>query len=315
MRTLYPPRPPLAAFRLDVGDGHQLYVETAGNPEGVPVVFFHGGPGGGIDPMHRRFFDPERYHVVLFDQRGAGRSTPHASLEHNTTWDLIRDAETLREHLGIDRWHVFGGSWGSTLALAYGIQHPERVRSLVLRGVFLLRPTEIRWFYQHGASEIFPDAWAGFVQPIPEAERDNLLAAYHRRLLGEDAVEQLRCARAWSVWEGSTSRLFMDEGLIQRCAHDHFALALARIEAHYFMHKGFFSTDNWILENVHALRSKPCTIVQGRYDVVCPPRSAWDLKQAWPEARLCIVPDAGHASSEPGTIDALVDATDRYSVF
>jgi proline iminopeptidase len=284
VRTLYPARSPLRTFRFDVGDGHELYVEEAGNPEGVPAVFFHGGPGGGIDPMHRRFFDPDRYRVILFDQRGAGRSTPSGEVHKNTTWKLIDDTERLRRHLGIERWHVFGGSWGSTLSLAYAVSHPDRVKSLVLRGVFLVRERELRWFYQHGASELFPDQWEHFVAPIPEDE-------------------------------GSTSRLLMDEGLIARCAQDRFALTLARLEAHYFVNKGFFEEDGWLLKQIDRIRHIPCTIVQGRYDAVCPPRSAWDLKTAWPEAHLLLIGDAGHASSEPGTVDGLVTATDRYADF
>ncbi len=315
MRTLYPARSPLRTFRFDVGDGHELYVEEAGNPEGVPAVFFHGGPGGGIDPMHRRFFDPDRYRVILFDQRGAGRSTPSGEVHKNTTWKLIDDTERLRRHLGIERWHVFGGSWGSTLSLAYAVSHPDRVKSLVLRGVFLVRERELRWFYQHGASELFPDQWEHFVAPIPEDERDNLLHAHHRRLFGDDEEAALASARAWSVWEGSTSRLLMDEGLIARCAQDRFALTLARLEAHYFVNKGFFEEDGWLLKQIDRIRHIPCTIVQGRYDAVCPPRSAWDLKTAWPEAHLLLIGDAGHASSEPGTVDGLVTATDRYADF
>jgi proline iminopeptidase len=313
VRNIYPPIEAYATHRLPVSGGHELYIEEAGDPAGISVVFLHGGPGGGIDPMHRRFFDPLRYRIVLFDQRGAGRSTPHASLEHNTTWDLVDDMERIRERLSIESWHVFGGSWGSTLALAYATQHRERVLSLVLRGIFLLRQDEIQWFYQRGASEIFPDAFETYLSPIPPSERGDLLSAYHRRLTSKDPEVVKGCARAWSIWEGTTSRLLIDETLIERCGVDAFAIALARIECHYFVHGGFFEDDGWLLGQVPRLRSIPCTIVQGRYDVVCPARSAWDLHRAWPEAKLVIVPDAGHASTEPGIVNALVSATDEMA--
>lgn len=313
MRTLYPPVEPFDRLRLEVSDVHELYVEQSGNPEGVPVLFFHGGPGGGSDPVHRRYFDPARYRIVLFDQRGAGRSSPHACLEENTTWDLVADAERIREHLDVERWHVFGGSWGSTLSLAYAATHPERVISLALRGIFLLREAELRWFYQEGASFVFPDAWERYLAPIPDDERDDLLAAYHKRLTNEDEATRLAAARAWSVWEASTSRLLVDESLVQRCSADAFALALARIESHFFVNQGFFESDGWLLQQVDKFRHVPTTLVQGRYDMVCPTRSAYDLAKVWPEAQLVIVPDAGHASSEPGIVDALITATDRYA--
>jgi proline iminopeptidase len=313
MRSLYPPLEPFDVFRMPVDAPHELYVEQCGKKDGAPVVFFHGGPGGGIDPMHRRYFDPAKYRVVLFDQRGAGKSTPHACLERNTTWDLVADAERIRERLGIAKWHVFGGSWGSTLALAYAVAHPARVASMTLRGIFLLRAAEIRWFYQDGASWIFPDAWEKFLAPIPVAERGDLLRAYHHRLTCGDAAVEAEAARAWSVWEGSTSKLVPDESLVARCAGDQFSRALARIEAHYFVNEGFFSRDGWLLEQAGKLAGIPGTIVQGRYDVVCPAKSAWDLKKAWPDAELIVVPDAGHASSEPGVVDGLVRAADRYA--
>ena len=312
MRTLYPPVEPFDTFRLRVSAIHELHVEQCGNPEGAPVVFFHGGPGGGIDPMHRRYFDAARYRVVLFDQRGAGKSTPHACLDENTTWDLVADAERIRERLAIDTWHVFGGSWGSTLALAYAVKHPARARSLTLRGIFLLRRAEIDWFYQDGASWVFPEAWDKYVEAIPVDERGDLLGAYHKRLTSGDPAIEAASARAWSVWEGSTSKLIPDDGLIARCAGDVFARQLARIEAHYFVNRGFFASDGWLLEEARTkLAAVPTTLVQGRYDVVCPARSAWDLKKALPHADLRIIPDAGHASSEAGIIDALVEATDR----
>jgi proline iminopeptidase len=314
MRTLYPPLEPFDTFRMKVSGVHEIYVEQCGNPNGVPMVFFHGGPGGGLDPMHRRYFDPQKYRVVLFDQRGAGKSTPHANLEENTTWDLVADAEKIRERLGISAWHVFGGSWGSTLALAYATQHVERTKSLTLRGIFLLRKAEIDWFYQEGASWIFPDMWDHYLAPIPEAERGDMLRAYHQRLTSGDAAVETEAAAAWSVWEGSTSKLIPDEGLIARCAGDLFARQLARIEAHYFVNHGFFKKDGFLLDEAKAKLGKvPCVIVQGRYDVVCPAKSAWDLKKAMPHADLKLIADAGHASSEAGIIDALITATDAFA--
>ncbi|MCP4504412.1 MAG: prolyl aminopeptidase [Deltaproteobacteria bacterium] len=313
MRQQYPLQNAFDSFRLPVGDGHTLFVEQAGNPEGTPVIFFHGGPGGGIDPAHRRYFNPDRYRIVLFDQRGSGRSTPHAKLEHNTTWDLIADAECIRERLGIEKWQVFGGSWGSTLALAYAVTHPDRVTSVVLRGIFLIRELEVNWFYQSGASELFPDRFEHFREHIPKTDQHDLVTAYHRLLTDDDADVRLEAARQWAMWEGATSRLILDENLVQRCGAAAFALSLARIEVHYFVNQGFFEEDGWLLTQIDKIRHIPCTIVQGRYDVVCPVRSAWDLKKAWPEADLRIIPDAGHASSEPGIVDALIETTDKYA--
>lgn len=312
MRTLYPPIEPFDHGRLAVSPVHNLYYEQCGNPEGLPVVFLHGGPGGGLIPEYRRFFDPATYRVVLFDQRGSGQSTPHASLEDNTTWHLVEDIEKLREHLGIESWIVFGGSWGSTLALAYAQTHPPRVRALILRGIFLCRPKEISWFYQEGASAIFPDLWEHYVQVIPEDERDDMMHAYHRRLTGDDEAAQLEAARAWSIWEGSTSKLLFDPELVAKFGDDQFALAFARIECHYFINNVFFDTDNYLIENVDKIRHIPSVIVQGRYDIVCPMMSAWELHRAWPEAELKIIGDAGHSATEPGNIDALVEATDRF---
>ncbi len=310
-RVLFPEIEPYKTGRLAVSGGHELYFEESGNAQGTPVVFLHGGPGGGTEPKHRRYFDPARYRIVLFDQRGCGRSTPFASLHENTTWDLVGDIESLRSHLGIDRWSVFGGSWGSTLALAYAETHPERVANLVLRGIFLLRPEEIRWFYQEGASWIYPDAWADFVGLIPEEERADLLRAYYKRLTSADASEQRLAAKVWSVWEGRTSCLVPNTDLIARTGEDEFALAFARIEAHYFIHGGWLTEGRGLLANVDKVRNIPAVVVQGRYDVVCPMKSAWDLSRAWPEADLRIVPEAGHAASEPGTVHELVSATDR----
>ena len=312
LRTLYDPIEPFDTGRLKVSPIHELYYEQCGNPQGKPVVFLHGGPGGGVSPDYRRYFDPKIYRVVLFDQRGSGKSTPHASLEENTTWDLVEDIERLREHLGIKAWQVFGGSWGSTLALAYAETHPVRVHQLVLRGIFLCRPQEIKWFYQEGASAIFADVWEEYLKVIPEAERADMVSAYYRRLTSEDDAIRLEAARAWSIWEGSTSKLLFDSTMIEKFADPEFALAFARIECHYFMNNAFFTTDNYLIENVGRIRSIPSVIVQGRYDVVCPMTSAWDLHRAWPEAELHIIPDAGHSISEPGIVDALIKATDRF---
>jgi proline iminopeptidase len=309
----YPATEPFRTHRLRVSDLHELYVEECGNPRGQPAIFLHGGPGGGCEPWHRQFFDPKRYRLVLFDQRGCGRSTPHAELRENTTWDLVADIERIREKLGIERWLVFGGSWGSTLALAYAESHPQRVSHLVLRGIFLLRRREIEWFYQEGCSWIYPDAWEHFLAPIPDAERGDLMAAYHRRLTHDDARVRNAAARAWSIWEGSTSKLLASGDLVSRFGESRFAEAFARIECHYFVNRGFFDTDNWLIENVDRIRHIPATIVQGRYDVVCPMRSAWDLHRAWPEADFRVIGDAGHAASETGILAQLIAATDRYA--
>ncbi|MET0623029.1 MAG: prolyl aminopeptidase [Pyrinomonadaceae bacterium] len=314
MRELYPPIEPFSTGRLQVSPVHNIYFEQCGNPQGQPVVFLHGGPGGGVTPDYRRYFDPAAYHIVLFDQRGSGQSTPHASLEENTTWALVEDIEKLRAHLSVETWHVFGGSWGSTLALAYAETHPDRVRSLCLRGIFLCRPQEISWFYQEqqGASWLFPDVWEEYKKVIPEEERGDFVSAYYRRLTHADEAVRLEAARAWSVWEGSTSKLLFDYASIEKFSDPQFALAFARIECHYFMNNAFFPTENHLIENVGKIRHIPAVIVQGRYDVVCPMRSAWDLHRAWPEADLRVVPDAGHSVTEPGIIHELIEATDRF---
>jgi|TARA_E500000178_G_scaffold202822_1_gene200504 proline iminopeptidase len=313
MPSLYPPLEPYRAGYLSVGDGHSIYFEESGNPEGKPCVFVHGGPGGGSSPAARQFFDPKRYRIVLFDQRGCGHSTPHASLEANTTWHLIADMEQLREELAIDHWLVFGGSWGSTLSLAYAQKHPERVTELVLRGIFLLRPKEIRWFYQEGASSLYPDTWQNYLAPIPEDERSDLVSAFHKRLISDDETVRLAAARAWSVWEASTSFLHQNADFMEESDAPEAALAMARIECHYFVNGGFFDSPNQLLENIDAIRHIPTEIVQGRYDVVCPPTTAWELHRAWPEANFRMVANAGHSAFDPANASALVSATDRFS--
>ncbi|SIO86703.1 prolyl aminopeptidase [Nocardiopsis sp. JB363] len=317
MRTLYPPIEPYDSGMLEVGDGDRVYWELCGNPTGKPVVFLHGGPGGGCNPGHRRLFDPEKYRILLFDQRNCGRSTPHASgmdvdLSTNTTWALVEDIERLREMIGVDAWQVFGGSWGSCLALAYAEKHPERVTELIVRGIFTLRDQEIRWFYQEGASNLFPDLWESYLAPIPEEERDDLVAAYARRLASPDREVRLEAARAWSVWEGSTITLLPNPSLRENYADEDYALAFARIENHYFHNRGFF-TPGQLIEDAERIRHIPGVIVQGRYDVCTPMRTAWDLHRAWPEAEFHVVDDAGHAVSEPGILDRLIEATDRFA--
>ncbi|MEQ1891599.1 MAG: prolyl aminopeptidase [Planctomycetota bacterium] len=310
---LFPEIEPYREGMLPVSRLHTLHYEEVGNPRGKPLVFLHGGPGGGIDPVYRRYFDPKKWRIVLFDQRGCGKSTPHAELKENTTWDLVADIEQLREHLGIERWVVFGGSWGSTLSLAYAETHPERVRALVLRGIFLLRRSELLWFYQEGASQLFPDAWEDYLAPIPPRERGDMMAAYHKRLTSKNAKVRAEAAKAWSVWEGTTSKLITDPKLIKRFAGGKFADAFARIECHYFVNNGFLDTDDQLLRNAKKIRKIPGVIVQGRYDVVCPMRSAWDLHRAWPEAKLVVIPDSGHSMTEVGIRRALIAETDRLS--
>lgn len=309
----YPPVEPFRTGRLRVSDMHELYFEESGNPDGKPVVFLHGGPGGGSEPNQRRFFHPGKYRIVNFDQRGCGKSTPYAELEENTTWHLVADIEKIREHLGIPKWQVFGGSWGSTLALAYAETHPERVAELILRGIFLLRKQEIEWFYQHGASILYPDAWEPYLAHIPEGERADMLQAYYRRLTSDDPAVRLAAAKVWSGWEGATSKLIPDPEFTRNYEDDAFALAFARIEAHYFVNRGFMEADGQLLRDAGRIRHIPGVIVQGRYDVVCPMESAWALHRAWPEADFVITPDAGHSASEPPNSRALVAATDRFA--
>ena len=312
MPELYPEIEPYDSGFLGVDDIHSVYYEQCGNPEGKPAVFVHGGPGGGCNAVHRRFWDPSAYRIVLFDQRGCGRSAPHAELRNNTTWDLVDDMEQLRQHLGIDRWQLFGGSWGSTLCLAYAQQHPSRVTELVLRGIFLLRRREILWYYQDGASRIFPEAWQEYLAPIPVEERDDMVAAYHKRLTSNDRDVRMAAARAWSTWEGSTSRLIPDADLIKRTGEDQFAEAFARIECHYFINGGFFKKDGELLDKVARVQHLPAIIVQGRYDVVCPAESAYELHCAWPNSQLHVVPDAGHSALELGISAQLVTATNSF---
>jgi proline iminopeptidase len=313
--ALYPPIQPYRRGRLQVSPLHNLYFEESGNPRGKPVVFLHGGPGGGTSPAMRRFFNPRRYRIVLFDQRGCGKSRPAASLVANTTWDLVADIERLREHLQIRRWQVFGGSWGSTLALAYAQTHPRRVTELVLRGIFLLRRSELDWFYQdeRGAAALFPDLWEKYVALIPPRERGQMMRAYYRRLTSSNAKVRARAAYAWAIWEGATSYLQAKEHDLAQFSNPEIAAAFARIECHYFVHRGFMQREDQLLRGVRKIRHIPAVIVQGRYDVVCPMRSAWALHRAWPEADLQISVDAGHSAFEPGNARALVAATDRYA--
>jgi proline iminopeptidase len=309
---LYPAIEPFKTHRLKVSDLHEVYVEESGNPGGKPVIFLHGGPGGGTSPKHRRYFDPDTYRIILFDQRGCGQSTPYAEVRENTTWDLVADVERIRERLGIDRWMVFGGSWGATLGLAYAEAHPQRVTELILRGIFLLRQREVDWLYQEGASRIFPDAWEPYRDAIPAAERGDFLRAYAQRLLSDDPAVNLPAAKAWSIWEGATSKLIPDPDFIASYGDEATTLAFARIECHYFLNKGWLD-EAQLLRDAPKLNGIPGAIIQGRYDMVCPIESAWDLAKAWPEADLIIVPDAGHSAYEPGNSRALVAATDRFA--
>ncbi len=312
MRTLYPEIGHNHEYFLEVGQGHTLYVEECGNPNGIPVLFVHGGPGGGCGPVHRRFFNPELYRIILFDQRGCGRSTPHAALEHNTTQNLVADMERIREFFSIEQWLLFGGSWGSTLSLLYAEAHPERMLGLILRGIFLCRDEDVHWFYQQGASALFPDYWQDYLEPIPEDEQEDLLKAYYQRLTSDNQLAQMQAAKAWSIWEGRCSTLTPNPSVVDHFGDPHFALAMARIEAHYFINKAFLQP-NQILQDADKLSDIPITIVHGRYDVVCPLEQAWALQQAAPHAELHIVREAGHSAMEPGIIDNLVHATDRFA--
>ena len=312
LRQLYPSVEPYETGRLDVGDGHEIFFERVGKRGGKPAVFLHGGPGGGISPDHRRLFNPEHYDVLLFDQRGCGRSTPHAGLEANTTWHLVADIERLRRHIGVERWLVFGGSWGSTLGLAYAERHPERVSELILRGVYTVTKPEIRWYYQYGVSEIFPDRWEQFLAPIPPDERHDMVGAYRKRLTSDEPSVQLEAARAWSVWEGSTITLLPNPALAMSHDDARFALAFARLENHYFVHDCWLE-DEQLLRDAHKLKGIPGVIVHGRYDMPCPARYAYSLHKAWPDAAFHLIEGAGHAFSEPGILDQLIRETDRFA--
>ena len=310
---LFPNIEPFNTFHLPVSDLHTIYVEESGNKNGKPVIFLHGGPGGGVDPKYRRYFNPKKWHIIMFDQRGCGKSTPFAELKENTTWDLVDDIEKIRNHLSIDNWVVFGGSWGSTLSLAYSQTYPNSCKGLILRGIFLVRKKEIDWFYQEGANNIFPDRWESFLAPIPIEKRDNLMQAYYEILTGDDHFKKIEAAKAWSTWEGSTVRLMQDENFISDFSDEKFAEAFARIECHYFMNNCWFNSNNHLIENVDKIRHIPGVIIHGRYDIICPVVQAWDLHQAWPEADLHIIPDAGHSIFEEGIKDKILEYTEKFS--
>ena len=310
---LFPNIEPFNTFHLPVSDLHTIYVEESGNKNGKPVIFLHGGPGGGVDPKYRRYFNPDKWRIIMFDQRGCGKSTPFAELKENTTWDLVDDIEKIRNHLSIDNWVVFGGSWGSTLSLAYSETYPNSCKGLILRGIFLVRKKEIDWFYQEGANNIFPDRWESFLAPIPVEKRDNLMQAYYEILTGDDHSKKIEAAKAWSTWEGSTVRLMQDENFISDFSDEKFAEAFARIECHYFMNNCWFNSNNHLIENVDKIRHIPGVIIHGRYDIICPVVQAWDLHQAWPEADLHIIPDAGHSIFEEGIKDKILEYTEKFS--
>ncbi len=312
LRNFYPEIPAYKTEFLKVSELHTIYVEQSGNPQGRPVIFLHGGPGGGTNPDYRRFFDPQHYRIVMFDQRGCGQSAPSAELKENTTWDLVSDIEKIRNHLEIQDWIVFGGSWGSTLALAYAETYPDQVKGLILRGIFLCRTSEISWFYQEGASQIFPDQWERYFDFIPADERHDFVTAYYKRLTSNDEEMRLEAARIWSQWEASTSKLFVDPNLINSFEDPTHALQFARIECHYFMNNAFFKTKNFLLENISKISKIPGVIIQGRYDVVCPAKSAWELHRAWSNSKLYIVADAGHSALEPGIKSKLIEMTDFF---
>ena len=313
MNQLYPEIKPYNTFSLKVSDLHTIHVEESGNPNGKPVVFLHGGPGGGIEPVYRQYFDPDIWRIIIFDQRGCGKSLPHAELEENTTWELVSDIEKIRKYLKIDKWAVFGGSWGSTLSLSYSIMHPERCEALILRGIFMLREKEIRWFYQEGCSYIYPDAWEKYVEPINESDRGDMVSAYYRHLTSKNMNVRLKAAKAWSIWEASTSKLYLNEKSLHHFENDNVADAFARIECHYFINKGFFEYDGWLLDQIDKIRHIPAVIIQGRYDVVCPMISAWDLHRKWPEAKFHVVQDAGHSMTEEGIRSKLIEYTNYFS--
>eukprot|EP01135_Chromosphaera_perkinsii_P005773 Nk52_evm16s360 gene=Nk52_evmTU16s360 len=312
LKEPYAPAPAYNSGMLSVSDVHSIYFEESGNKDGNPVVFVHGGPGGGISDSDKIYFDPKAYRIIIFDQRGAGKSTPHAHLEDNHTWALVEDIEKLRKHLGIDKWVVFGGSWGSTLSLTYAEEHPDKVKALILRGIFTLRREELVWFYQQGASYLFPDIWEEYIAPIPEVERGDLMSAYYRRLTGNDESEKLKCAAAWSKWETSTSKLIFDKSYAEKAEDPKWALAFARIECHYFVNGGFFKSPEHVLDNAHKLNGIPGVIIQGRYDVVCPAKSAWELSKKWKDGKLTIVGNAGHSATETSIRSKLIEACEKF---
>jgi proline iminopeptidase len=312
MSNLFSPILPYNTGFLKVSNLHTIYYEECGRRDGIPIVFLHGGPGGGIIPEYRQFFDPQKWRIILFDQRGCGQSTPFAELKENTTWDLVADIEKLRNFLKISSWCVFGGSWGSTLALAYAQSHPSSCRALFLRGIFMLTAKELRWFYQEGASFIYPDAWEHYIKPIAEEQRDELISAYYKKLTSRDTKTRQEAAKAWSIWEASTSKLIQNKSLIEDFSNDKFAEAFALIECHYFINKGFFPKEDYLLDNIDTIRHIPTTIVHGRYDVVCPLKSAWSLHKSWPEAKFEIISDAGHSLSESGITKSLLKALAEY---
>ena len=312
MNKLYPPIEPYNEFFLKVSKLHTIFVEESGNPKGKPIIFLHGGPGGGSEPIYRQYFDPQRWRIIIFDQRGCGKSLPHAELEENTTWDLVRDIEMIREYLKIDSWVVFGGSWGSTLSLSYAIKNPKRCKGLILRGIFMLRKIEIDWFYQEGCSNIFPDEWENYLKIIPENERSNLVKAYYKRLTSKNKKTRIEAAKAWSIWEARTSKLIQTKDSLHHFDNEKVAEAFARIECHYFINKGFFKNDGWILENIYKIQHIPNVIIQGRYDVVCPMRSAWDLHKTWNNSNLIIIKDAGHSMLEKSIQSELINYTNNF---
>ena len=312
MNDYFPLVEPFNVFKLKVSDIHTLHIEESGNKDGKPVIFLHGGPGGGIEPIYRQYFNPEKWRIIIFSQRGCGKSTPLSELEDNNTWALVQDIEKIRERLSISKWTVFGGSWGSTLSLSYAVSHPDRCAALILRGIFLLREKELKWFYQEGASYIYPDAWEKYLEPIPENRRDDLMSAYYEILTGSDQEARYNAAKAWSIWEASTSKLIQNKKSLHHFEDEQVADIFARIECHYFVNKGFFEYDGWILDQIDKIRHIPSVIVQGRYDVVCPMITAWDLHQKWPEADFHVIPDSGHSMLEAGIRDKLIEYTNKF---
>tara|TARA_B100001029_G_C15062781_1_gene460107 strand:+ start:1854 stop:2801 length:948 start_codon:yes stop_codon:yes gene_type:complete len=315
MNKLYSEIEPYNEIQLSVSNLHTIHIEESGNPKGKPVIFLHGGPGGGIEPIYRQYFDPTKWRIIIFDQRGCGKSLPHAELNENTTWDLVEDIEKIRQHLNIEKWIVFGGSWGSTLSLAYSITHPQRCKGLILRGIFMIRKKEINWFYQDGASNIYPDAWEYYLKPIPKNEQHNMIDAYYKRLTSENQSCRIEAAKAWATWEASTSKLFQSNNYLHQFEDDKVAEAFARIECHYFINNGFFEYENWILDNTKKIEHIPTVIIQGRYDIVCPMISAWDLHKNLPKANFEIIQDAGHSMTEKGILQKLIEYTNKFVNF